>query len=162
MDLSYFHDTDSNLRTFTNWHSEDSLSASAKLHKGACDDVLQSLHDAWQESLQWQWYSQYQAWLIECEKTDEENASLMPYKDDATGEKVEPEYKEKPPMPVRPSIQSWDTWCAENYAFLRECAYPSIKEQLGMQYDDIKNGSTLWLDMQERIKAQYPKPAKTT
>lgn len=158
MDLTYFHDADGNLRAFSNWHSEDSVKDAAKLHQGAYDNVLQSLYRAWQESQQWMWYNKYQAWLIECNKVDKENASLKPYIDQTTGEEVAPPYKEKPPMPGRPDIQSWDTWCAENYAFLRECAYPSIKEQLGMQYDDLKNGSTSWVDMQERIKEQYPKP----
>lgn len=48
-------------------------------------------------------------------------------------------------------------WKEQNYALLREAAYPSLEEQLGMQYDDSINGTTTWLDMQESIKAKYPK-----
>jgi len=40
----------------------------------------------------------------------------------------------------------------------RMIAYPSIQEQLDMQYWDSVNGTTTWADAIAAVKAQYPKP----
>ena len=40
---------------------------------------------------------------------------------------------------------------------LRDKAYPSWKDQLDMQYHDKKNGTTIWEDMIQEIKENYPK-----
>jgi len=45
----------------------------------------------------------------------------------------------------------------EGYAVLRERAYPSLTEQLDMQYWDGINSTTLWADKVAEIKALYPK-----
>lgn len=45
----------------------------------------------------------------------------------------------------------------EGYAVLRERAYPSLTEQLDMQYWDSINSTTLWADKVAEIKALYPK-----
>lgn len=37
-------------------------------------------------------------------------------------------------------------------------SYPSIQEQLDMQYWDSVNGTTVWADTIASIKSQYPKP----
>lgn len=39
----------------------------------------------------------------------------------------------------------------------RAKAYPSIQEQLDMQYWDSINGTTIWADTIAAIKQQYPK-----
>lgn len=46
------------------------------------------------------------------------------------------------------------------YRQLRAVEYnlKTIGEQLAMQYDDAKNGTTTWLDWQDEIKARIPKP----
>tara|TARA_R100000458_G_C8034946_1_gene88840 strand:- start:46 stop:324 length:279 start_codon:yes stop_codon:yes gene_type:complete len=36
--------------------------------------------------------------------------------------------------------------------------YPSIQEQLDMQYWDKKNGTTTWVDAITKTKTKYPKP----
>ena len=36
--------------------------------------------------------------------------------------------------------------------------YPSIAEQLDMQYWDKKNGTTTWVDAIEKVKSDNPKP----
>ena len=45
------------------------------------------------------------------------------------------------------------------FAYLepRERAYPSIKEQLDMQYHDAVNGTTTWKDAIAKVKADNPK-----
>lgn len=52
-----------------------------------------------------------------------------------------------PPAPPEPT-----------YGQLRARAYPSIQEQLDMQYWDGINGTTTWADAIAAVKAQYPKP----
>jgi len=39
----------------------------------------------------------------------------------------------------------------------RASAYPSIQEQLDMQYWDSVNGTTTWADAIAAVKTQYPK-----
>ena len=39
----------------------------------------------------------------------------------------------------------------------RQNAYPSIQEQLDMQYKDAVNGTTTWKDAIQAVKDEYPK-----
>jgi hypothetical protein len=45
----------------------------------------------------------------------------------------------------------------EQYKIDRAFAYPSIKEQLDMQYWDSVNGTTTWADAIAKVKADFPK-----
>ena len=71
-----------------------------------------------------------------------------------------------------PDIGPNDEWLADNgmeryepevqvyvptYQDLRAAEYPSIQEQLDMQYWDAVNGTTTWLDLVSNIKEKYPK-----
>lgn len=47
---------------------------------------------------------------------------------------------------------------AKQYQRDRALAYPSIQEQLDMQYWDAINGTTTWQDAINAVKAQFPKP----
>ena len=47
---------------------------------------------------------------------------------------------------------------AKQYARDRAEAYPSIQEQLDMQYWDSVNGTTTWKDAIEAVKTEHPKP----
>ena len=49
-------------------------------------------------------------------------------------------------------------WKANEYQRLRLREYPSMSEQLDMQYHDSVNGTTTWLDAINAVKAKYPKP----
>ena len=40
----------------------------------------------------------------------------------------------------------------------RATAYPSIQDQLDMQYWDKKNGTTTWVDAVAKVKSDNPKP----
>ena len=51
---------------------------------------------------------------------------------------------------------TWDTENAE-YKLNRENEYPSIQEQLDMQYWDKVNGTTNWEDTIAKVKADNPK-----
>jgi hypothetical protein len=49
---------------------------------------------------------------------------------------------------------------ANAYKDDRASAYPSIQEQLDMQYWDSVNGTTTWADAIAKVKADYPKGAE--
>jgi hypothetical protein len=53
------------------------------------------------------------------------------------------------------AVTSW----VDPYAYQKERAaeYPSIQDQLDMQYWDGVNGTTVWADTIAAIKAKYPK-----
>jgi hypothetical protein len=46
----------------------------------------------------------------------------------------------------------------QEYARNRAEAYPSIEDQLDMQYWDAVNGTTTWADAIAQVKASHPKP----
>jgi hypothetical protein len=46
----------------------------------------------------------------------------------------------------------------DTYKYQRMDEYPSIQEQLDMQYWDSVNGTTTWQDAIDAVKAKYPKP----
>ena len=48
---------------------------------------------------------------------------------------------------------------ATKYQKDRADAYPSIGDQLDMQYWDKKNGTTTWVDAIAKVKADNPKPS---
>ena len=47
---------------------------------------------------------------------------------------------------------------ANGYKTARASAYPSIQEQLDMQYWDGVNGTTIWADTIASVKLENPKP----
>ncbi len=47
---------------------------------------------------------------------------------------------------------------AVKYKTDRDNAYPSIGDQLDMQYWDKKNGTTTWVDAIAKVKTDNPKP----
>jgi len=47
---------------------------------------------------------------------------------------------------------------AVKYQSDRAAAYPSIADQLDMQYWDKKNGTTTWVDAVAKVKSDNPKP----
>ena len=58
-----------------------------------------------------------------------------------------------------------DEWAANNakaeasqYREDRKAAYPSIGDQLDMMFHDQQNGTSTWIDMIKKIKADHPKP----
>ncbi len=50
----------------------------------------------------------------------------------------------------------------EGYETLRAAAYPSMTEQLDMQYWDNVNGTTTWADAIQAVKDEYPKTMERT
>lgn len=44
------------------------------------------------------------------------------------------------------------------YKSARELAYPSVPDQLDMQYHDAVNGTTTWKDAIAKVKSDNPKP----
>ena len=47
---------------------------------------------------------------------------------------------------------------AVKYKTDRAISYPSIQDQLDMQYWDKKNGTTTWVDAVAKVKSDNPKP----
>jgi ABC-type branched-subunit amino acid transport system substrate-binding protein len=65
-------------------------------------------------------------------------------------------------QPTEAEIETAESeWQAEYdsqaYARARAKAYPSIGDQLDMQYHDQTEGSRTWLDAVEAVKEAYPK-----
>ena len=52
-------------------------------------------------------------------------------------------------------------WDAEfdSYKSKRRAAFPSLEEQLDMQYWDAVNGTTTWKDAIAKVKSDNPKPS---
>ncbi len=49
-------------------------------------------------------------------------------------------------------------WVAKQYQRDRAKAYPSLADQMDMQYWDKINGTTTWADAIQAVKDKYPKP----
>ena len=47
---------------------------------------------------------------------------------------------------------------AKNYQRDRAAEYPTLQDQLDMQYWDEKNGTTTWVDAIAKVKSDNPKP----
>jgi glucan phosphoethanolaminetransferase (alkaline phosphatase superfamily) len=47
---------------------------------------------------------------------------------------------------------------ANQYKSLRANEYPSMQDQLDMQFWDAQNGTTTWQDAINAVKNKYPKP----
>jgi len=52
-------------------------------------------------------------------------------------------------------VNAWTN--PDQYKIDREVAYPSIQEQLDMQYWDNVNGTTTWKDAIAKVKSDNPK-----
>jgi hypothetical protein len=55
-------------------------------------------------------------------------------------------------------VNSWSD--PDQYKIDRASEYPSIQEQLDLQYHDQVNGTTKWKDKIKSIKDKYPKPSE--
>ena len=51
-----------------------------------------------------------------------------------------------------------DGGTSAKYAQYRVAAYPSIGDQLDMQYHDLVDSTTTWADAIAAVKSKYPKP----
>ena len=55
---------------------------------------------------------------------------------------------------------AYKTWKnANEYKQNRENSYPSLQEQMDMQYWDSVNGTTTWKDAIAKVKSDNPKPS---
>ena len=55
---------------------------------------------------------------------------------------------------------AYTTWKnANEYKRNRENSYPSLQEQMDMQYWDAVNGTTTWKDAIAKVKSDNPKPS---
>ncbi len=171
MDLSYFYTEEGALRTRPQPKTALDVQSVIDKHKGERDDVVDRVLGVHIENLQWEWFDSYLVW-------EEEHESVLAWNDSVAGtvshtntvrswdeEKEEWVYKEEDvlfdekPVPLKPPRPTVDvsSWKRINYQILRAAAYPSSGEQMGMQYDDVVEGTSTWVECQEAIKAQYPK-----
>jgi hypothetical protein len=51
-----------------------------------------------------------------------------------------------------------DEFDAQDYARDRAKAYPSLRDQMDMQYHDAVDGTTTWQDAVQAVKDAHPKP----
>lgn len=52
-----------------------------------------------------------------------------------------------------------DQWFLDNAEALRKAAYPSMEEQMRLQFEDMMNGTTKWRDTMQAVNEQYPLPS---
>jgi hypothetical protein len=55
------------------------------------------------------------------------------------------------------AVNAWQD--PDTYKYQRVAEYPSIQEQMDMQYWDAINGTTTWQDAINAVKTKYPKGA---
>tara|TARA_R100000541_G_scaffold32139_1_gene40923 strand:- start:385 stop:693 length:309 start_codon:yes stop_codon:yes gene_type:complete len=71
------------------------------------------------------------------------------------------EWEDTTPIPVADieakMVEVEADYDAKEYQRNREIAYPTIQEQLDMQYWDNVNGTTNWKDAVAKVKADNPK-----
>ena len=60
-------------------------------------------------------------------------------------------------LPLRQD-QTEEEWNSSKYKRDRRNAYPSVRDQLDMQYWDAVNGTTTWKDHVTKVKSDNPKP----
>jgi hypothetical protein len=73
------------------------------------------------------------------------------------------EWRSSEPQPTQAELdKAWSDYqaaeAAVKYKTDRANAYPSIGDQLDMQYWDKKNGTTTWVDAITKVKSDNPKP----
>jgi len=90
-------------------------------------------------------------------------ANLLPnanFKETVIGGVSTIEWFDERPQPTDAEIEAhWEVMQAEYvWQSARAMAYPSIQEQLDMQYWDSVNGTTTWADAIAAVKAANPKP----
>ena len=62
--------------------------------------------------------------------------------------------------PIPFGYSTMEEYDAQEYARNRATAYPSIGDQLDMQYHDQIDGTTTWKDAVAKVKADNPKEAE--
>ena len=74
-------------------------------------------------------------------------------------------WEDESPQPTEEAIQAKIVELQANYDALqyqrdRATSYPSIQEQLDMQYWDAVNGTSKWKDAIAKVKTDNPKPSE--
>ena len=113
--------------------------------------------------------NQIKAFLIEKGKTENEvdilfNTEKILLVDDGTGIKIQTWTVSDISQPSITDMSAYDTAATalENtYKVFktRIKSYPSLKEQMDMQYWDAINGTTKWKDAITKVKTDNPKPS---
>jgi XkdW protein len=82
--------------------------------------------------------------------------------DDGDGPNIK-EWYLNTPMPTQEDLENWalefDLQYRQKQA-VRARVYPSIGDQFDMQYKDVINNTTIWVDTIAAIKAAHPKPTE--
>ncbi|MEJ2766989.1 hypothetical protein VV869_23865, partial [Photobacterium sp. MCCC 1A19761] len=132
-------------------------------HKGTRDDLIRQFLGMVCNAQQWAFHDEYLTWLQREPSQDDEAFLVL----DESGENP-PSFSAElyqaahtswqAEEPVKPDKIDIQQWLYEHYAVLREAAYPAKEKQLEMQFDDLRDGTTTWVESIEAVKAQYPKP----
>lgn len=114
-----------------------------KKHRGKRDDIIEMFVTMASNRDQWDFHDKYLSWL-------QSSAKMLNISPD--GEIQESD------EPLPPDVVTWESFKADNWELLRKAAYAPDDEQLEMMNDDHRNGTKNWLEHQESVKRQYPKP----
>lgn len=112
-----------------------------KKHRGKRDDIIAMFVAMASNRDQWEFHDKYLAWITSRPQTLEIHTE---------NESQEPTY---------PQVVTWGSFKADNWETLRKAAYAPDDEQLEMMNDDMRNGTTTWLEHQDSVKNKYPRPA---
>lgn len=73
------------------------------------------------------------------------------------------EWKRVEPVPTQADLDQWKIEFDLPYRQKQAAEarrYPSIQDQLDMQYKDKRDGTTTWYDAISAVKSAHPKPVK--
>ena len=106
-------------------------------------------------------------WRINMDKTPTKSDAILALRPNGgfsvSGDGVVEYLHEGDPEPTEEEIQAklaelQAEYEANQYQRDREISYPSIQEQLDMQYWDAVNGTNKWQEAVAKVKADNPKP----
>lgn len=143
-------------QTITEIKSLDDVWRVAKLHKGKHDDIIRLFLGMVNNSTKWDFFEKYNRWLTREAEVLEYNKHLATVNDD--GQVVMLPAKEHNKAPNVPAYIDVAVWFLENYYKLRKYAYASRDEQMAMIYNDMTQGTNTFMEHNEKVKTQYPKP----
>lgn len=129
------------------------------LHKGSRDDIIKLFLGLVDNKDQWGYLDTFLRWMksepsIEGPDyyyTTESGEVLL--NEQLFYEAVQAWSGSKPKRPLSLDI---DQWFIDNAKELRKAAYPSIEEQMRLQFEDMSNGTTEWMKAMQKVNDQYP------
>lgn len=132
------------------------------LHKGSRDDLIRLFLGMVNNKDQWKFHDKYLDWMAKEPSAEDPVYSPVdefgvPVFDNTMFNAATTQWNSE--KPVRPAPLNIDQWFLDNVEALRKAAYPTMEEQMRLQFEDMMNGTTLWRDTMQAVNEQYPLPS---